>query len=315
MHKIFLIILIIYSYIYAKEIQPSFVLESSGFVNDFVLDSSKLYVANDEGSVEIFDLNDKKLIGEIFIKPTLSAQGVMIPSKVLSVDRLNGKTLIVSATANGYRNVWMHDGKKLHNIKSLKDKMTIREARFIDDENYLFGTLGYEMIRYAVNDSAHAYKVHIEQSSFSDMVLSEDKKLSITASESGQVTISNAKTGEIVKKYDSLNVDNIYKIAYKNETIITAGQDRRVGVYPKDGKPYYIKSDFLVYCASLSPSGKIGVYSSGTESNLQLFDVQSGKKTDRLIGHTAIPSTIKFFDEVGLFSAGYENKIFYWHLD
>jgi len=315
MHKIFLIILIIYSYIYAKEIQPSFVLESSGFVNDFVLDSSKLYVANDEGSVEIFDLNDKKLIGEIFIKPTLSAQGVMIPSKVLSVDRLNGKTLIVSATANGYRNVWMHDGKKLHNIKSLKDKMTIREARFIDDENYLFGTLGYEMIRYAVNDSAHAYKVHIEQSSFSDMVLSEDKKLSITASESGQVTISNAKTGEIVKKYDSLNVDNIYKIAYKNGTIITAGQDRRVGVYPKDGKPYYIKSDFLVYCASLSPSGKIGVYSSGTESNLQLFDVKSGKKTDRLIGHTAIPSTIKFFDEVGLFSAGYENKIFYWHLE
>jgi len=315
MLKIFLTTLIIHSYIYAKDIQPSFVLESSGFVNDFVLDGSKLYVANDEGSVEIFDLNDKKLIGEIFIKPTLSAQGVMIPSKVLSVDRLNGKTLIVSATANGYRNVWVHDGKKLHNIKSLKDKMTIREARFIDDENYLFGTLGYEMIRYAVNDSAHAYKVHIEQSSFSDMVLSEDKKLSITASESGQVTISNAKTGEIVKKYDSLNVDNIYKIAYKNGTIITAGQDRRVGVYPKDGKPYYIKSDFLVYCASLSPSGKIGIYSSGDESNLQLFDVKSGKKTDRLIGHTAIPSTIKFFDEVGLFSAGYENKIFYWHLE
>lgn len=314
MHKIFIIILIIHSYIHAKDIQPSFVLESSGFVNDFVIDGSKLYVANDEGSVEIFELNDKKLIGEIFIKPTLSARGVKIPSKILSVDRLNGKTLIVSATANAYRNVWMHDGEKLHHVKSLKDKMTIKEARFIDEKNYLFGTLGYDIIRYAVDDSAHAYTVHIEQSSFSDMVLSEDKKLSITASESGQVTISDVKTGKIVKKYDSLNVDNIYKIAYKNGTIITAGQDRRVGVYPKNGKPYYIKSDFLVYCASLSPSGKTGVYSSGTESSLQLFDVKSGKKTDRLIGHTAIPSTIKFFDEVGLFSAGYENKIFYWHL-
>ena len=315
MNKIIIIILIIHSYIHAKDIQPSFILESSGFVYDFILDGSKLYVANDEGSVEIFNLNDKKLIGEIFIKPTLSAQGVMIPSKILSVDRLNGKTLIVSATANAYRNVWLHDGKKLQHIKSLKDKMTIKEARFIDNDNYLFGTLGYDLIRYATEDNAHAYKVHIEQSSFSDMVLSEDKKLSITASESGQVTISNTKTGKILKKYDSLNVDNIYKIDYKNGTIITAGQDRRVGVYPKDGKPYYIKSDFLVYCASLSPSGKIGVYSSGDESNLQLFDVKSGKKTDRLIGHTAIPSTIKFFDEVGLFSAGYENKIFYWHLD
>lgn len=106
-------------------------------------------MANDEGLVEIFDLNDKKLIGEIFIKPTLSAQGVMIPSKILSVDRLNGKTLIVSVAANGYRNAWMYEGNK----------------------------------------------------------------------------------------------------------------------------------------------------------------------TDRLIGHTAIPSTIKFFDEVGLFSAGYENRIFYWHLE
>jgi WD40 repeat protein len=315
MHKIFIIILIIYSYIYAKDIQPSFVLESSGFVNDFVLDGAKLYVANDEGSVEIFDLNDKKLIGEIFIKPTLSAQGIQIPSKILSVDRLNGKTLIVSTTANAYRNVWLHDGDKLHHIKNIKDKMTIKKARFIDEKNYLFGTLGYDMIRYAVDDSAHAYKVHVEQSSFSDMVLSEDKKLSITASESGQVTVSDVKTGKILKKYDSLNVDNIYKIAYKNGTIITAGQDRRVGVYPKDGKPYYIKSDFLVYCASLSPSGKVGVYSSGTNSNLQLFDVKNGTKTDRLIGHTAIPSTIKFFDEIGLFSAGYENKIFYWHLD
>ncbi len=315
MHKIFIIILIIHSYIYAKDIQPSFILESSGFVNDFVLDGSKLYVANDEGSVEIFELNDKKLIGEIFIKPTLSAQGVKIPSKIISVDRLNGKTLIVSATANAYRNVWMHDGEKLHHIKNLKDKMTIKEARFIDEKNYLFGTLGYDIIRYAVDDSAHAYKVHIEQSSFSDMVLSEDKKTSVTVSESGQVTISEVKTGKILKQPTPLNLDNIYKVAYKNGTIITAGQDRRVGVYPKNGKPYYIRSDFLVYCAALSPSGKTGVYSSGTESNLQLFNVKSGRKTDRLLGHTAIPSTIKFFDEVGLFSAGYENKIFYWHLD
>ena len=315
MHKIILILFIIYSYTHAKDIQPSFILESSGFVNDFVLDGAKLYVANDEGSVEIFNLNDQKLIGEIFIKPTLSAQGVQIPSKILSVDRLNGQTLIVSATSNAYRNVWLHDGNKLKHIKKLQDKMTIKEARFIDEKNYLFGTLGYDMIRYAVDDSAHAYSVHIEQSSFSDMVLNEDKNLSITASESGQVTISDVKTGKILKKYDSLNVDNIYKIAYKNGTIITAGQDRRVGVYPKDGEPYYIKSDFLVYCAGLSPSGKTGIYSSGTSSNLQLFDVKSGNKTDRLIGHTAIPSTIKFFDEIGVFSGGYENKIFYWHLE
>ena len=60
MYKIFLISLIIYSYIHAKDIKPTFIMKSSGFVNDFVLDGSFMYVANDEGSVEVFDLNEKK---------------------------------------------------------------------------------------------------------------------------------------------------------------------------------------------------------------------------------------------------------------
>jgi len=81
------------------------------------------------------------------------------------------------------------------------------------------------------------------------------------------------------------------------------------------GKPYYIRSDFLVYAVGLSPSGKTGVYSSSEASDLQLFDVRSGQKTDRLVGHDAVPSTIRFFSEEGFFSAGYENRIFYWHLE
>ncbi len=60
---------------------------------------------------------------------------------------------------------------------------------------------------------------------------------------------------------------------------------------------------------------QIGVYSSSQESDLQLFDVKSGRKMDKLIGHKAVPSTIRFFSEIGFFSAGYENKIFYWHLE
>ncbi len=288
---------------------------SSGLVYDFVIDGSKLYVANDEGSVEVFDLNEQKLVDEIFIKPTFSTKGEWVTSKIISVDRYKGKTLIVSTTANGYRNIWLHDGKKSKNIIKLRDKMTIKKARFIDENNFIFGTLGYDMIHYSINDNAIAYKNHVEQSSFSDMELSEDRKIMITASESGQVTISDTRNGKILKKLDGLNVDNIYRVAYKNGNIITAGQDRRVGIYPKEGKPYYIKSDFLVYSATLSPSGKIGLYSSGEESYLQLFDLKTGNKTDRLIGHEAIPSTTKFFDEHGVFSAGYENKIFYWHLE
>lgn len=315
MDKIFFIFFFYSLTLYAKDIKPAFMMKSNGFVNDFVIDGVKLYVANDEGSVEVFDLTKRTLVDEIFIKPTLSAKGELVNSKILSVDRHNGKTLIVSTTAHGYRNVWLKDSEKLHHMITLKDKMTIKEARFIDDENFIFGTLGYEMIHYTKNDNFNTYKSHIEESSFSDMQLSADKKIMITSSESGQVTLSDVKTGQIIKKYDSLNVDNIYKIAYRDGTIITAGQDRRVGIYPKDGKAYYIRSDFLVYCAALSPNGKIGIYSSGEENHLQLFNIQTGTKMDRLTGQESIPSTIKFFDEKGVFSAGYGNKIYYWHLE
>ncbi len=137
----------------------------------------------------------------------------------------------------------------------------------------------------------------------------------VTSSESGQVTLTDVQTGNILKKYKAINLDKVYQVAYKNGTTITAGQDRRVAVYPKEGKSYYIKSDFLVYAVGLSPSGKSGIYSSSEDSDLQLFDIKTGQKTDILVGHYAIPTTIKFYDEKSLLTAGYEDKIFYWRID
>jgi len=315
MLKIVLFLLLIYHDIFAKDIKPAFIMQTSGLVNDFVIDKDKLYVATNAGTVDIFDLRERKLYNQIFIKPMRSGQGTLIPSNVISVDRHEGKTLIVTTAENAFRNVWLHDGENLRAVITTKDKKVIRKARFIDDEHFMFGSAGYEMTKHTLNDNYSIYKNHIEPSAFSDMELSEDKSIMITASESGIVSVTDVKTGKVLKKHETLNVDNIYKVAYKSGNIITAGQDRRVGVYPKEGKPYYIKSDFLVYAVGLSPSGKIGVYSSGEESDLQLFDVKSGKKTDKLVGHVAVPSTIRFFSEEGFFSAGYENRIFYWHLE
>lgn len=298
----------------AKDIKPAFILKSNGFVNDMTIDGINLYVANDEGSVEVFDILKRELVKEIFIEPSVTAQGKTVPANILSVDRLNGKTLIVSSTVNMYRNIWIHDGVKLKHVIKLKNKMMVKKARFIDEDNFMFGTVDYDLIKYTTKDNYSVYKSQVEQSSFSDMAISSDKKTMITASESGVVTLSDIKSGKILKKFSSLNVDNIYKIAYKNGNIITAGQDRRVGIYLKSGKEYYIKSDFLVYSVGLSPDGKTAVYSSGEDNNLQIFDLETGVKGDRLVGHDAVPSTIKFFDEKGFFSAGYENSVYYWYL-
>ena len=298
----------------SKEIKPAFILKSKGLVNDFVLDGLELYVANNEGSVEIFNIEKEEKVGEIFIDPLLTTKDVWTNVKILSVDRYKGKTLIVSTAKDGYRNVWIDDGKKLTLLINTKKKSTVKEARFVNEKDFVYGTLGYDIARYTLNDSYHAYKNQIEESAFSDMVLSEDKTTMITASESGQVTVIDVKSGKVLKQPKPLNLDNIYKLDYKNGNIITAGQDRRVGVYPKNGEPYYLKSKFLVYCVGLSPSGKIGIYSANENNDLQLFNVSTGKKTDILTGHDSVPSTIKFFNEDGFFSAGYGYRIYYWNL-
>ncbi len=312
--KFFIALFLINSSLAAKEIKPSFILKSRALVNDFVIDALKIYVANDEGSVEIFDLRERKKVGEIFLKPYLSTKQKWVNVKILSVDRLNEKTLILSTTQNGYRELWLHDGLKLTKLIDEKRKLVIKEARFLDEKNFALATLGYEIIRYTLNDDYKVYSRHIEESAFSDMALSEDKKTLATVSESGQMSIVDTKNGKILKQPKPLNLDNVYKVAYKGGNIITAGEDRRVGVYPKNKKPYFIKSDFLVYCVALSPSGELGVYSSNEDSDLVVFEIKSGKKIHTLTGQKAIPSTIKFFDENGLFSAGYSNEIYYWYL-
>ena len=313
-YKLFLTLILLQLLLSAKEIKPAFVMKTQGLVNDFVLDGIYLYVGTDDGLVEIFNIQTRKKVDEIFITAEKSAMGDWVNPKILSVDRNNGKTLIVSSSLGGYRDVWIHNGEKLKRLISTKKKIAIKEARFVDDENILYGTLAYEVANYSLGEGYRTYEHQVEASTFSDMVLSEDKKSFVTASESGQVTIMDVKTGKILKQPKPLNLDNIYKLDYKNGTIITAGQDRRVGIYPKSGTPYYIKSNFLVYCVGLSPSGNIGVYSANDENHLQLFNVKTGKKTDTLIGQDSVPSTIKFFDEDGFFSAGYGYTIYYWYL-
>ena len=315
MIKIIVFVFLLFANLNAKTIKPNFILSSKGFVNDFVISNEKIYIANDEGSVEVFDLVSKKIINEIFIDPVFTAKQEWINAKILSVDVNKNKILIVSSNNTPYRDVWIYDGNNLKKIINQKKKLAIKEARFTSEGKILFATLGYEMILYNQKDDYNSYKTQMEQSSFEDVVLSKDKTKMVSSSESGQIILSDIKSGNIIKKFKPLNLDKVYQVDYQNGVIITGGQDRRVGIYPKNAKPYYLKSTFLVYSVALSPSGKLGVYSSGDDSSLQLFDVNTQKKLDIFKGHYAIPTTIKFYNEKGFFSAGYENKIFYWKID
>jgi WD40 repeat protein len=314
MKNLFLLSLILSNLIFAKDITPIYQFSSVGFVNDFIVNDNLLYVANDMGTVDIFDIKTKKLIEQISLPAITSSMNKIIPSDILSVDYLEGKVLILSVGESAYRNVWIYEKGILKKIIGEDKKLTIKEARFVDNKKIILATLGSEIILHDTSENYNIYNSHISQSTMGDISLSQDKAKIIFCDESGEVKIIDTKDSTILQSHSSQNVDNIFKVAYSNGVVITAGQDKRVGVYDPDQKPYHIKSDFLVYCVGISPSGKTGVYSSTQESVLQLFNIKTRIKSDRLVGHKGVVNQIKFINEDELFSSSRDNRVLQWKL-
>ena len=286
-----------------------------GFVNDFVINKNLIYIANDAGSVDIFDIYTQELVEQIVLEPLETKMYKIVSPNITSVDYLNGKVLIVSIGDSAYRNVWIYGNYELKKIVDESKKMTIKEARFLNDEQIFYGTFASEIILQDTSEQYNLYKKHITQSTMGDMVLSEDKTKVIYGDESGEVRLIDTKTSETLEVFSSQNVDNIYHVAYANNIIITAGQDRRVGVYAPHQKPYHIKTNFLVYCVGITPSGKMGIYTKGENADLQLFNTKTKREGDTLVGHAGIVGQIKFINEKELFSSERSPYVYYWKLD
>lgn len=313
MKKYTLILLIAFS-LFAKDIRPTTVYNSVGFVNDFVVSGNRLFVAGDAGVVDVFDIKSAKIVNQISLPPLTSSIKQIIPADILSVDYLNGKLLILSVGDNSYRNIWIYENNRLRQIIDERKKLVIKRAKFVNDEKIMFATIGSDIMLYDTKEAYSLYNTHISSSTMGDIALSFDKKEMVMSDESGEVNIIDVATSKVLKSYNSQNVDNVYKVAYSNGTIITAGQDRRIGVYQKNQKPYYINSNFLVFCVGLAPSGNLGIYSSGEENALQLFDIKTKVKYDRLVGHKNIVNNIAFINEKELFSSSRGNSVYYWKL-
>lgn len=298
----------------SSELKPLIKLKTSGFVNDFVIDGTTLYAATTSGVIDVFDLYSKKEIEKILLPPVKSGRGEMITPSILSIDYLNKKLLIVSSGAQGRKNIWIYENKQLQKVAHKSREALVRKARFLDDDHYLFVTFDSDVIKYQRTEGYENYHRQMTQSRLSDMVLSEDKRVMVMADESGEVRLIDVNSSEEIALVGAQNLDNIYKIAYQNGTILTGGQDRRVGVYPKDEKPYYLKSDFLVFCVGLCDDGGLGAYSSGFDHDIQLFDVKTRAKLYRLVGHRSVINKIYFLTETIIVSAGDETQILIWQL-
>jgi WD40 repeat protein len=285
----------------SAELKPTVSVKLSSPAIDMVCRGGKLYASCANGEVLVIERTGK--ISEKYRLPTQAG-------KAMSVDSDSG--LIAIGAEDGY--IYTIQNTKIQK-STIKSNSVIKKILFAGGGRLLVGTIGAEVSSYEFPSQKKIYSIQVDTSTFSDMALSPDRKNVCTVGEAGVVHVLDASTGKKKALLKGGNVDNIYKVEWQGDRIVTAGQDRRVMVYGTNGAILArFDASFLVYSAALSPSAKICAAAVDEQNGITLYDVASQSKIHSAKGHTATLSRIVFMDENSFASAADENKILIWRI-
>ena len=314
MKYIFLMV-VFFTGLYAQNlIKPEYIYKvSSGLVTDILCNEDKLYASTDVGNVEIFDMKNKKELESIKLHKIQDFMGDEVNSKIFSLDMLHDHLLILSQDSGGYSRVHIVVDGILKQIISKDDKLNIIKAKFIDDKNIVIALISNDIISFNMETKKKNWITQASMSKFSSFALNNTRTTVAIADESGDVHLLSTKNGTKVKTLSGQNVDNIFSVAFRGDIVLTGGQDRRAAVYNvKTGSSYHKSSNFFVYGVGLSPSGKIGAYSSDLKNDVTLFYTQTREPIAKYKSNKAIVNSIYFINEKEFFINGSSNMIGYY---
>ena len=294
---------------------PIDTIEVNGTAKDMVLNHNRLVVATDMGHIEVYDIATRQKTEEVFIPDVKDFTGDIMPARVMSTDSAGEKYLLLSDSGKGgYSDLYIYDGN-LTQLLSAEDKKAIIKARFIDESHILLGYLSNEAALLDIRDKKELYRVRLSESKFSDFALNEDKTQVVFSCESGVLSVVDVKSGKILQELKGQNVDNVYRVDFKNGLVSGAGQDQRGSLYDvKTGKGDYIKGNFLVYATALSPSASKVAFAMDENNNISIYDTLTKSKIALLKGQKSTLNVIIFQDEDRLFSASDDDTIMVWDL-
>ena len=296
-----------------ENLTPSYSLKTTGTVQSMVIENEKLYAGTDNGTVEIFDLKTKEKIQAIKIPNIKDFMGDVISSKIYSIDVLDEKIVIVSQGIKGYRDIFIYENKKLDKVIDINKKMFIQQASFISSDLIIFGLLSNQIGLYDIKKKEQVYLVQVSASSFSHFMISEDKKQIVHTDESGRIRFIDVAHGKVIKEIKSLNLDKVYQLDYKNDVVITAGQDRKSVIYTKNNS-YSLDFDFLLYACALSTEAKLGAIAYNEQNEVLIFDVKTKKYLYNLSAQKATLTQILFLSENEIFVSSDSQIINYYKL-
>lgn len=319
MKKFIFVFLSIFLYlpnIFAKDLTPNYSLKTSGGVTDLVLKNENLYVATTDSSVDIFNINTKEKINSIKVPKIKDFMKDTIEARIYSIDILENSVLILSQGENGGRNIDIYEDGKLNKIIEDKDRLFIAYAKFLDENHIVYALLSNQIYLYDIKNKKVVSEVQISQSKFSNFKLNEDKSKIVIADESGILTLLNTKDLNPIKRFDTLNLDNVFQVDMKKDIFITAGQDRRCAIYSLDERiSYYKEGSFLIYSVALSPSGKLAAFASDEENNVTIFNTTTKENLYKLTQNKTTLTNILFINENEIFVSSDDEKINYYKLN
>ena len=223
--------------------------------------------------------------------------------------------MVSDSGQGGYADLWIHENNVTTQILGAGDKKTVIKARFINKNQILLGYLSNEAALLDIKSKKEIYRIQLSESKFSDFALNETKTQAVFSCESGVLNIIDTLTGKIVKVLEGMNVDNVYRVDFKQGVVSGAGQDRRGSIYDVAmGAATYIEGSFLIYATGLSPSANKVAFAMDEKNNISIYTRSSKTKIAELQGQKSTLNNIIFKDENTLFSSSDDSTVMMWRL-
>ncbi len=302
----------------AFAVNPFYQLSLKNNIIDMNYIDNRLFVATDFGEVvEInFDSKFQNISQKTLIElPHISNFfGDSYPPKVFSVDFFDQRFLIDSEGSDGKKNLFIFEEK----LEKLPLVLNVKKAAFVDKDRIFLGLMSNEIVLYDLKDKKVIYQKQLSEATFSDFILSRDRTKFLVSCESGILYYGEVLSGEVLEELSGINKDNVYEAKMASTSnglvVITAGQDRKAGVYLKNSQSYAKEAEFLVYSVGLSASGEFGAYMKNEMSDIVVFKISSKEEVAILQGHNSLLNSIIFVDDKRIISAEDEKNILFWKL-
>lgn len=295
---------------------PAQQIKINGNAKDMVVYGNKLYIVTEQGFMQEYDYAAQTFTYTIELPQIKDFAGDMVPARIFSVDYNEGKYLLLSDSGKGgYTNMWIHENNTTKQIFGPENKKALVKARFIDQKHILLAYLSNEAALYDIDAQKELYRVKLSESKFSDFALNADKSLVIFSCESGILSLVDVPSGKVMKELKGMNLDNVYKVDFKQNIVSGAGQDRRGSLYHvTTGRGDYIEGNFLIYATGLSPNAKKVAFAMDERNDISVYDVATKAKIAVLHGQKSTLNAIIFKDEMTLFSTSDDNTVMMWEL-